>query len=261
MPPAREVTVHWQHYTADQVLHSLYRYMYSGILLFIIVGQSSDTDEASGRIGQFKSDTAKKQQKLSQLTHSLQQQNNARIRSQIKCAKRKLKLCRTKLAGLQKRQRNSTQELEKKEQQLRFLQQLRKQRKKNIELEGIIREKENEIKQLREYISTLKGEVTKANNEIQSLRDDLLKSTSELQTKSVQVQQLERSKSELERSLEREQWRVDQMMLSALPETMRAYSAETQVFCVSVLLMLNILVVLLLLAAFKCIQSQTRSRK
>ncbi len=171
--------------------------------------------------------------RLSEVSHSLQEEKQAEAmaRCHIQEVRRNLRPHGSKVSELKERRRKSSKELERKRRELHFLQsQLKVERKEKEELRAIVRNKEEEITQLNQHI-------LKADDEIQALRNthaeairELDVKTRELEVKSARVQELERSRVNLEESIKQERWFMTQVLQSHQPDRMRACSAETQVF-------------------------------
>ena len=143
------------------------------------------------------------------------------LNQQLTNIKPKVKLTHTKTVKLIHERMEIEKQLELREQEIEFLK--NSNLKEHQQVQSIIRQREEEIKQLKEQLSVVEGQLISERKQAQDLRKQLNQTEKELVAKSAEAQELERSICKLETYLDFERKRVDLLLMQ-----MTAASSQQQ---------------------------------
>ena len=171
-------------------------------------------------------------QQLSEVVNSLEQAKKWRgaVMNKRIYARREAASAHARVKVLVEKKKNIGRQLNLRQSELRFLQQLQEQlregeegKRESEELREVLMHKDVEVRQLREQLREMEKEWLCAREEAQSLRKELLKVTVELAEKSARVQELERAREELKESMN---WQRKLVEMALMQSTAAANSNE-----------------------------------
>ena len=158
-------------------------------------------------------DIGEKAQELVCATESIRTESKKKVSLGKRRLQEKDQLCESsrKTKKLRKERDETRKQLELKEQELHFLRQEERHQRESAELQiqAVIREKEAEIRFLKEKLAQMERELSSEREKNDGLCERLQQSTAELAKQCERVRGLERSRAELER----ERRRVDTRMI------------------------------------------------
>ena len=177
-------------------------------------------------------------QHLSEVTHSLEQARKWRgdvINKRI-YARREATSAHARVKVLLERRKEMGRQLQLRNKELSFLQQLQGQlreseegKREREELKEVLMHKDVEVRQLQEQLREVEKELGCAREKAHSLREELQRVTVELAEKSARVQELERTRDKLEGYLDWERRRVDMLLIQSTACTKEALLKEIKV--------------------------------
>ena len=167
-------------------------------------------------------------QRLSKINHALEQATKLRV-----CAKNKRLHTRQEVESayvrvkvLLERRKEVERQLQFRQSELRFLQQLQGQQRyreeeerEGEELKAVLMCKDAEVRQLPDQLREVQGELGYAREEAHSLREELQRVTVELAEKSAEVRQLEWTKGMLEICLKNGNKKVEMVLIQSSAAT------------------------------------------
>ena len=171
-------------------------------------------------------------QRLSEVVNSLQQARKWRgaVMNKRIYARREAASAHARMKLLLEKKKNMGRQLQLRQIELRFLQQLQGQlregeagKREREELREVLMHKDVELRQLGEKLREVEKELGYAREEARCLNEELLKVTVELAEKSVRVQELERAREELKESVN---WQRKLVEMSLIQSTAAASSKE-----------------------------------
>ncbi len=122
--------------------------------------------------------------------------------------------------SLEEREMVIIEQLRSKGKELHYLQQLKRQMRKNVELKAVVESKQGEIEQLQSNLLKTEGQLESAQEEVKKLRGQLWQARRELEASHSRVQELERERAELQAEMNRERREVEHTLTqkaAALP--------------------------------------------
>ena len=171
-------------------------------------------------------------QRLSEVTHSLEQARKWRgdVTNKRIYARREAASAHARVKVLLERRREMGRQLQLRNKELTFLQQLQGQlreseegKREREELREVLMHKDVEVRQLQEQLRDVEKELGCARAKACSLREELQRVTVELAEKSARVQELERTRDKLEESVN---WQRKLVEMSLIQSTAAATSKE-----------------------------------
>ena len=171
-------------------------------------------------------------QRLSEVTHSLEQARKWRgdVTNKRIYARREAASAHARVKVLLERKREMERQLQLRNKELTFLQRLQGQlreseegEREKEELREVLMHKDVEVRQLQEQLREVEKELGCAREEARSLREELQRVTVELAEKSARVQELERAREELKESVN---WQRKLVEMSLIQSTAAASSKE-----------------------------------
>ena len=194
---------------------------------------SSLQSQLLGRAQQLHLEVETYDQRLSEVTHSLEQARKWRgdVTNKRISARREAASAHVRVKVLLEKRKEMRRHLQLRNRELNFLQQLQGQLRESEEgeqereeLREILMHKDVEVRQLQEQLREVEKELECEREEARSLREELQRVTAELADKSARVQELERTRDKLEGYLDGERRRVDMLLMQS---TAAASSIET----------------------------------
>ena len=171
-------------------------------------------------------------QRLSEVTHSLEQARKWRgdvIDKRI-YARREAASAHARVKALLERRKEMGRQLQLRNKELTFLQQLQGQlreseegEREREELREVLMHKDVEVRQLQEQLREVEKELVCAKEEAHSWREELQRVTVELAEKSARVQELERAREEMKESVN---WQRKLVEMSLIQSTAAGSSKE-----------------------------------
>ena len=150
------------------------------------------------------------------------------LNQQLTNIKQKVKLTHTKTVKLIHERVDIEKQLELREQEIEFLKS--SNLKESQQFQSIIRQREEEIKQLKEQLSAVEGQLSSKRKQAKDLREKLNQTEKELATKSAEAQELEKSNGKLEAYLDSERKRVDLLLMQmTAASSQQQYTRELEV--------------------------------
>jgi len=171
-------------------------------------------------------------QHLSEVNHSLEQARKWRgdVTNKRIYARREAASAHAKVKVLLERRREMGRQLQLRNKELSFLQQLQGQLKESEEgkrereeLREVLMYKDVEVRQLQEQLREVEKELGCSKEEARSWREELQRVTVELAEKSARVQELERAREEMKESVN---WQRKLVEMSLIQSTAAASSKE-----------------------------------
>ena len=171
-------------------------------------------------------------QRLSEVTHSLEQARKWRrnVANKRIYARHEAASAHVRVKVLLEKRKEMGRQLQLRKKELNFLQQLQGQlregeagKREREELRDVLMHKDVEVQQLQEQLSEVEKELECAREEACSLREELQRVTVELAEKSARVQELERARDKLEESVN---WQRKLVEMSLIQSTAAASSNE-----------------------------------
>ena len=178
-------------------------------------------------------------QRLVKVTCSLEQARKWKeaVAKKRICARHEATSAHARVKVLLQRRKEVVRQLQLRQKELSFLQQLQGQlregERETQEVREVLTQKDVEVRQLQEQLSELEKELGCAREEVQSLREKLQIVTEELADKSARVQELKKAKAELKEYLDMESRRVDMLLMQSSASSKEALLKEVKVlsFC------------------------------
>ena len=177
-------------------------------------------------------------QRLSRINHALEQATNGRVsaRSKLLHTRQEADGAYVRVKVLLERRKEVERQLQFRQRELRFLQQLQGQQREREEeerereeLKAVLMRKDAEVRQLQDQLREVERELGGAREEASSLREELQRVTVELAEKSATVRQLERERDRLEIYLDRENKKVEMLLVQSAASSKEALQREIKV--------------------------------
>ena len=209
----------------------LYTYLYC-LSLSSLQKVSSLQSQLLSRAQQLHQEVETYDQRLSEVTHSLEQARKWRgdVTNKRIYARREAASAHARVKVLLERRKEMGRQLQLRKRELTFLQQLQGQlreseegKREREELREVLMHKDVEVRQLQEQLREVEKELGCAREEARSLREELQRVTVELAEKSARVQELERAREELKESVN---WQRKLVEMSLIQSTAAASSKE-----------------------------------
>ena len=185
-----------------------------------------------GRAQQLYQEVETYDQRLSEVTHSLEQARKWRgdVTNKRIYARREAASAHARVKVLLEKRKEMGRQLQLRKKELNFLQQLQGQlregeegKREREELREVLMHKDVEVRQLQKQLSEVEKELECAREEARSLREELQRVTVELAEKSARVQELERAREELKENVN---WQRKLVEMSLIQSTAAASSNE-----------------------------------
>ena len=167
-------------------------------------------------------------QRLSRINHALEQATKERMSARNKRlhTRQEADGAYVRVKVLLERRKEVERQLQFRQRELRFLQQLQGQQRERDEeerereeLKAVLMRKDAEVRQLQDQLGEEERELGSARKEAQNLREELQRVTVELADKSAQVRQLEWTKSMLEICLKSGNTKVEMVLIQSSAAT------------------------------------------
>ena len=179
-------------------------------------------------------------QQLSTIYRALEQATKERVSARNKRlhTRKEADGAYVRVKVLLKRRKEVERQLQFRQRELRFLQQLQGQQRdreeeererEREELKAVLMSKDAEVRQLQDQLREEERELRCVREEAQSLREELLSVTVELAAKSEHVRQLERERDRLEIYLDRENEKVEKLLIQSAASSKQALQKEIKV--------------------------------
>ena len=177
-------------------------------------------------------------QRLSRINHALEQATNGRVsaRSKRLHTRQEAGGAYVRVKVLLERRKEVERQLQFRQRELRFLQQLQGQQgereeeeREREELKTVLMRKDAEVRQLQDQLREVEKELGGAREEASSLREELQRVTVELAEQSATVRQLERERDRLEIYLDRENKKVEMLLVQSAASSKEALQREIKV--------------------------------
>ena len=166
--------------------------------------------------------------RLSKINCALEQAKNLRVSARNKRlhARQEADRAYVRVKVLLERRKEVERKLQFRQRELKFLQQLQMQQREREEeerereeLKAVLMDKNAEVRQLQDQLKEVQGELVCARKEAHGLREELQTVTVELAVKSVKIQHLERERDRLENYLDRENKKVEMVLIQSSAAT------------------------------------------
>ena len=177
-------------------------------------------------------------QRLSEVTNFLEQARKWRgdVTNKRIYARREAASAHARVKVLLERRKEMGRQLQLRNKELSFLQQLQGQLRESEEgkrnkedLREVLMHKDAEVRQLQEQLREVEKELGCAREKTCSLREELQRVTVELEEKSASVQELVRTRDKLEGYLDWERRRVDMLLIQSTASSSQALFKEIKV--------------------------------
>ena len=175
-------------------------------------------------------------QQLSEINHALEQELKERVSARNKRlhTRQEADGAYVRVEVLLERRKEAERQLQIRQRELRFLQQLQGQQmereeEEREELKAVLMSKDIEVRQLQDQLSEVEGQLGRAREEARKLREELQMVTVELEVKSATVRQLERERDRLEINLDRENKKVEMLLIQSAASSKEALQKEIKV--------------------------------
>jgi len=177
-------------------------------------------------------------QRLSKINQNLRQATKLQVSARNKRLRTRQEAdsAYVRLKVLLERRKEVERQLQFKKRELRFLQQLQGQQKEREEeereredLKAVLMCKDAEVRQLQHQLREVERELGCVREEAHSLREELHRLTAELAEKSADIQQLERERDRLEIYLDRENKKVEMLLIQSAVSSKEALQKEIKV--------------------------------
>ena len=207
-------------------------FLYYCLSLSSLQKVSSLQSQLLSRAQQLRQEVEAYDQQLSEVTHSLEQARKWRedVTNKRIYARREAASAHVRVKALLERRKEMGRQLQLRNKELTFLQQLQGQlreseegEREREELREVLMYKEVEVRQLQEQLREVEKELGCEREEARSLREELQRVTVELAEKSARVQELERTRDKLEESVN---WQRKLVEMSLIQSTAAANSKE-----------------------------------
>ena len=193
---------------------------------------SSLQSQLLGRAQQLNQEVETYDQRLSEVTHSLEQARKWRgnVTNKRIYARREAASAHARVKMLLEKRKKMGRQLQLRKKELNFLKRVEGQlreseegKREREELREVLMHKDVEVRQLQKQLSEVEKELKCAREEARSLREELQRVTVELAEKSARVQELERARDKLEESVN---WQRKLVEMSLIQSTAAASSNE-----------------------------------
>ena len=177
-------------------------------------------------------------QRLSKINQNLRQATKLQVSARNKRfrTRQEADSAYVRVKVLLERRKEVERQLQFQKRELRFLQQLQGQQRdreeeerEKEELKAVLMCKDAEVRQLQHQLRDVERELGCAREETHSLREELHRLTAELAEKSADIQQLERERDRLEIYLDRENKKVEMLLIQSAVSSKEALQKEIKV--------------------------------
>ena len=175
-------------------------------------------------------------QQLSEIKHALEQALKERVSARNKRfhTRQEADGAYVRVEVLLERRKEVERQLQFRQRELRFLQQLQGQQmereeEEREELNIVLIRKDAEVRQLQDQLREVERELGGAREEARSMREELTRVTVKLEEKLAQVHQLERERDRLEIYLDRENKKVEMLLIQSAASSKEALQKEIKV--------------------------------
>ena len=176
---------------------------------------------------------------LSEINHALEQALKERVSARNKRlhTRQEADGAYVRVEVLLEKRKEVEKQLQFRQRELRFLQQLQgkqmereEEEREREELKSVLMRKDAEVMQLQDQLREVERELGGAREEASSLREELQRVTVELEGKSATVHQLEQERDRLEIYLDRENKKVEMLLIQSAASSKEALQKEIKVF-------------------------------
>ena len=213
-------------------------HIYCACLSISLQKVSSLQSQLLGHAQQLNHELEGDDQQLSEINHALEQALKERVSARNKRlhTRQEADGAYVRVEVLLERRKEAERQLQFRQRELRFLQQLQgkqsereEEEREREELNIVLIRKDAEVRQLQDQLREVERELGCAREEARSMREELTRVTVKLEEKLAQVRQLERERDRLEIYLDRENKKVEMLLIQSAASSKEALQKEIKV--------------------------------